>query len=80
MKSNDIMLLSPSPSAFSFLQSPRNLASRFELTTHTALPAALPTNQMQSNKLPNKSIKYPKILFQIKQIGKLGFEMTFDIF
>jgi hypothetical protein len=26
--------------------------------------AALPANQMQSNKLPNKSIKYLKILFQ----------------
>jgi len=46
------------------------------------LPAstALPTDQMQSNKLPNKSIKYAKILFQIKQIQNRGFEIAFDIF
>ncbi|WJG35919.1 uncharacterized protein FOBCDRAFT_139916 [Fusarium oxysporum Fo47] len=31
------MLPSP-PSAFALLRSPRNLASQFELTTHTALP------------------------------------------
>ncbi|KAH6976892.1 hypothetical protein EDB80DRAFT_270412 [Ilyonectria destructans] len=42
--------------------------------------AALPTDQMQSNKLSNKSIKYSKILFQIKQIQNTGFEITFDIF
>jgi hypothetical protein len=41
---------------------------------------ALPTNQTQSNKLPNKSIKYTIILFQIKQMEKSRFEMTFDIF
>jgi hypothetical protein len=41
---------------------------------------ALPTNQMQSNKQPNKSIKYARILSQIKQMGNTGFEMTFDIF
>jgi hypothetical protein len=35
---------------------------------------------MQSNKLPNKSIKYAKLLFQIKQIQTSGFEMPFDIF
>jgi hypothetical protein len=35
---------------------------------------------MQSNQLPNKSTKYAKILFQIKQIQKPGFEITFDIF
>jgi hypothetical protein len=29
---------------------------------------ALPTDQIQLNKLLNKSIKYTKILFQIKQI------------
>jgi hypothetical protein len=33
--------------------------------------AALPTNQIQSNKLPNKSIKYAIISFQIKQIENL---------
>ncbi|WKT53707.1 hypothetical protein QSH57_004291 [Fusarium oxysporum f. sp. vasinfectum] len=32
------MLPSPPSSAFSFLRPPRNLASQFELTTHTALP------------------------------------------
>ncbi|KAF5268120.1 hypothetical protein FOXYS1_993, partial [Fusarium oxysporum] len=37
MESNDIMLPSP-PSAFALLRPPRNLASQFELTTHTALP------------------------------------------
>jgi hypothetical protein len=42
--------------------------------------AALPMNQIQSNKLPNKSIKYAKILFQIKQMQNTGFEITFAIF
>jgi hypothetical protein len=42
--------------------------------------SALPTNQMQSNKQPNKSIKYARILYQIKQMENTGFEMTFDIF
>jgi hypothetical protein len=44
------------------------------------LRAALPTNQIQSNKLPNKSIKYPENLISNKQIQNLGFEITFDIF
>jgi hypothetical protein len=43
------------------------------------LPAQL-TDQMQSNKRPNKSLKHAKILFQIKQIQNSGFEITFDIF
>jgi hypothetical protein len=30
----------------------------------TQIAPALPTNQIQSNKLPNKSIKCAKILFQ----------------
>ncbi|KNB16799.1 hypothetical protein FOXG_14855 [Fusarium oxysporum f. sp. lycopersici 4287] len=38
MESDDIMLPSPPPSAFSFLRPPRNLASQFELTTQSALP------------------------------------------
>jgi hypothetical protein len=42
--------------------------------------SALPTNQIQSNKLPNKSIKYPENLISNKQIQNLGFEITFDIF
>jgi hypothetical protein len=50
------------------------------LTRHHSSQAALPTNQIQSNKLPNKSIKYAIILFQIKQIEKPRFDMTFDIF
>jgi hypothetical protein len=37
-------------------------------------------NPIQSNKLPNKSIKYAKILFQIKQMQNTGFEITFDTF
>jgi hypothetical protein len=41
---------------------------------------ALPTNQIQSNKLPNKSIKHPENLISNKQIQNLGFEITFDIF
>jgi hypothetical protein len=44
------------------------------------LQAALPINQMQLNKLPNKSIKYAKILFQIKQMQNSEFETTFDTF
>ncbi|KAL9561346.1 hypothetical protein ACKAV7_014701 [Fusarium commune] len=38
MESDDIMLPSPPPSAFSFLRPPRNLASQFKLTTQSALP------------------------------------------
>ncbi|KAJ0126027.1 Short-chain dehydrogenase/reductase tropE [Fusarium oxysporum f. sp. albedinis] len=38
MESDDIILPSPLPSAFSFLRPPRNLASQFELTTQSALP------------------------------------------
>jgi hypothetical protein len=44
------------------------------------LQAALPINQMQLNKLPNKSIKYAKILFQIKQMQNSESETTFDTF
>ena len=47
---------------------------------HRDKVSALPTNQIQSNKLPNKSIKCAKILFQIKQMKNTGFEITFDIF
>jgi hypothetical protein len=43
------------------------------------LPALL-TDQMQSHKLPNKSIKYAMILFQNKKIKNSGFEIIFDIF
>ncbi|KAM5527437.1 transposase-like protein [Fusarium oxysporum f. sp. phaseoli] len=38
MQSNDIMLPSPSDSAFARLRPPRNLVSQFELTTRVALP------------------------------------------
>jgi hypothetical protein len=50
-----------------------------EFREHATQPA-LPTDQMQSNKLPNKSIKYAKILFQVKQMQNIRFEITFDIF
>jgi hypothetical protein len=50
------------------------------LDAYSRFLPALPTDQIQSNKLPNKSIKYAKILFQIKRIQNPGFEITFDIF